>query len=327
MITISRTGSALLVSLALVGCGKNDECTRLEALLVQHNKTLEEAKVRANARKKLQERADKSEAAMNKLLADSGVEQEEDAVHALLLARVAKIPTATITRGLADVGTTEEGETMTTAEWRARFSARDVKTAWDHVVSLAAVPPTLVLTGLSRSKGKDEWTLTLRKPPPVRIPVMPGKVPLVLPDDAGTIPSQLGFCGAHDRRNEIAAVRAQIAALREDAETAAMLLATAPTFEGIRRRTEKVVHDEKEARDVMGRVMEGVIAQKLPLKGIGYEDPSVLVELWGGPKELKALETLLLPFGDRVKPTELTAPDVVRRAVLVRQSARSHTDH
>jgi hypothetical protein len=190
------------------------------------------------------------------------------------------------------------------------------------VVSLATVPPLLALTTVTRDQGTDQWTVLLQRMLPIRSPMQPAAVPLPPLDDPGAVKSQFGFCGASDLRAQITKTRAEIAKLAPDAEAATLLIASAPTFEGVRRRAERVSRTERDARAIMTQVIEGLVREKLPFKAVGYEEPAVLVELWGGPKELRKLETLLLAFGDRVKPTDGSPAGVVRRSIVVLQAKR-----
>lgn len=315
-----RTAALLLL---VSGCGQNEECTKLAAMLKQHELVLADARARANVRPAAQKRADATEKAMHKLLDESGIERPDAELSAELARRVATVPTATMSQSIAQLGTTEEGEAITTTEWTIRFDEKDLSKTWDKVVVLASVPPLLGLSTLARDKGSDRWMLQLHRALPVRTPVQPAKVPLPKLEDPSAVPSQVGFCGAGDLRKKLAAIAAEVEQNRVAAEEATLLIATAPTFEGIRRRAELAVRTERDARAIMTQVMEGVVKQKLALKAIGYAEPAVVVEVFGGPAELKTLETLLLPLGDRVKKSELDQPGVVRRLIVVSQPKRS----
>ena len=314
--------TAVVVLLLGSGCGQTEECTKLAAMVKQHELVLADAKARANVRPAAQKRADATEKAMHKLLDESGIEQPDEQLAAELARRVATVPTATMSQALTQLGTTEEGEAITTTEWTLRFTEKDLSKAWDKVVVLASVPPLLGLSTLAREKGGDRWMLQLHRALPVRTPVQPAKVPLPKLEDPSAVASQVGFCGAGDLRKKLAAIAAEVEQNRAAAEEATLLIATAPTFEGIRRRAELAVRTERDARAIMTQVMEGVLKQKLALKAIGYAEPAVVVEVFGGPPELKTLETLLLPLGDRVKPSELNQPGVVRRLIVVSQPKR-----
>ncbi len=320
--SLLRAGLAVgLVALPL-GCGPTDECKRLDEIAKQHDKVLLNAKARAYARAQAKKQADVAEAAMTKVLEESGIEQPEAVTTAELTRRVGLVPTATISRREVQLSSTDEGDPIATTEWKIEFRERDLTKAWDKVVTLGTVPPLLTLATVTLDKGTDRWTLQLQRMLPVTSPYQAAPVPLPALEDPGAVPSQIGFCGASELRAKIGATRTEIAALKEDAEAVTVLIAAGPTFEGVRRRATTASRTERDARAIMSQVMDGMVREKLPFKAIGYEDPSVIVEVWGGPKEVRALDTLLLPFGDRVKVSELGQAGVVRRAVVVKQAKK-----
>lgn len=316
-----------LALLALLSaCGTNDECRRLAELERAWDKTRVLAEQRASMLPKVRARASELEAASDKLVADSWLEVDDAKILAELQARIAKIPTATVSQSPAMVGATDEGDNIVTTEWAIRLPGTELAKVWEHVVALGQTPPLLVFNLLTKADKPGTFTLRLQKLLPIRSPFKPGKVPLEKPDDPSTVPTQLGFCGAGELRRKIAGAQEKIRAVEADAEATTILMASGPTAEGVRRRAEKSIKREREAREIMTRVVDGVVKEKLSFKAIGADETSVVIEVFGGPKELKALETLLLPFGDRVKPTELAAPGVVRRQIMISQP-KQNADH
>jgi len=315
----------IILSLALLtACGQTDECRRLAELQKAWDKTRVTAEERAANLPRVKERAAKLEDASRKLMDDTWLEADDQRVHAELLKRVSAIPTGTVAKSQAMLGSTDEGDSITTTEFMITFEEKDLAKAWDKVVAIGQVPPLLTLSAVIKAEKGAAWGVRMQRfvQGNFRSPFKPGRVPLDKPDDPSTVPTQMGFCGAGDLRQKIVAIQSKIGSVEADADQATILMASGPTAEGVRRRAEKALKTERESREIMTRVIDGIAKQKLPFKAIGFEDPAIVVELWGGPKELKALETLLLPFGDRVKPTELAAPGVVRRQIMVTNTAK-----
>ncbi|MFO0727645.1 MAG: hypothetical protein U1E65_27955 [Myxococcota bacterium] len=294
-------------------CGETEECKKLRELADQHDRVVATVKARADAVGKLETRAKDTETQAELFVESTGLEMKVPAVTAELEKRAKGVAEATVTTGVASLGVTEEGGPIETQEWTLKFKEPSIDKAWSRVEALAAVPPVLDLSTVIKEKGRPDWRISLQALRLERVPVHPKPYPTPKLDDGSQIPSQFGFCGASDYRAHIAEARANLAKLETAAERTTVLLPTVATFTGLRRRAQAIVGQQKFARQVMTEAFEAVVKAKLDLKAVGHEAPSVVVEVWGEPKAVqKKLETALIKFAERMRPSEQRAPGVTR---------------
>lgn len=299
---------------ALVGCGKTEECVALEGLVADHEKLARTLKERAAQVEKAETSARNAEVAANKFLETSGLALDRAALQAELSKRLAAVPTSTMSFGELQVGVGEEsGQPLTSEQFTITLPAGDARTLWDRVGQLAQVPPVLRLLGLTRGRAAGTWALTLERIIPDRPPLMPKAQPTPSLPDGSAIPGRFGFCGASQLRATIAAKRDEIARHRDAAERLTVALPTAATFDGVRRRAERSVAHQREARAIMDAMMRVVIDDKLKFRALGYESPEVVLELDGGPRERRLLEDRLSKYVNQIKPVApTTRPGVVQ---------------
>jgi hypothetical protein len=311
---MTRASSRVVVGLGVAlaglaaGCGKTEECVALEGLVAEHEKLARTLKERASLVEKAEAGARAAEVAANKFLETSGLALDRPGLRAELDKRLAAVPTSTMSFGEIQVGVGEEtGQPMVSEQFVITLPAGDARVLWDRVGQLAQVPPVLRILGLSRGRAAGTWTLTLERILPDRPPAMPKAVATPSLPDGSAIASRLGFCGASQLRATIAAKREEIARHREAAERLTVALPTHATFDGIRRRAERSVGHQREARAIMDAMMRVVVDDKLQLRGLGYESPEVVLEVDGGARERRLLEDRLSRYVNQIKPVAPTA--------------------
>jgi hypothetical protein len=302
------SGLGAAVAGLAAGCGKTEECVALEGLVADHEKLARTLKERASQVDKAEANARNAEVAANRFLETSGLALDRGALQAELSKRLAAVPTSTMSFGELQVGVGEEsGQPITSEQFTITLPARDARTLWDRVGQLAQVPPVLRLLGIARGRAPGTWALTLERIIPDRPPLMPKAQPTPSLPDGSAIPSRFGFCGASQLRATIAAKRDEIARHRDAAERLTVALPTTATFDGVRRRAERAVGHQREARAIMDAMMRVVIDEKLEFRALGYETPEVVLEIDGGPRERRLLEDRLSKYVNQIKPVAPTS--------------------
>jgi hypothetical protein len=315
MIMNARLVATALASLTiLAGCGDTDECKRLKELRGKYEKLLIEAKARSQLTPKLKERLDSAKQSTNRVLEGLGLDLAEERVAELVKERVQAIGATVVPKevtGEAD----ETGERNLRKVFEISFTEKDQAKVWANVEALAKTPPLLRVATLIKEKKGDQWTVQLEPIGVERADFEPRPVHLKALEKADTIAPELGFCGAGKMREMIIELGQQIDALRADAERTTVLLPQIATLDGLRHRAEAKKKSEDEALRIMRQLFEYVRASKTNLKAVGYEEPLVAVEVWGGPKERARLEEALAPMAEQLRPQEST-PEVIRFGVF-----------
>lgn len=303
-------------SLWLVACGQTEECKELDKLLEASRHAASAVKGRAAMWERAHARLQEKETATKKLLAELGLDQGEEQLKGELEARVAKIPGASFERSVKvaeEQGTAPSGETETL--FVINLPGDDVASLLPSLKALIASPPLLQLQTVVR-EGKG-WRIELGRLEIDQIPIKVDPVrppPRVSPD---SVKSEFGFCGAGDKRKQLAALEEEIKANDEKAAELTTLLPAAASWEGLGRRAELVREVETEARRLFLVVLEAVQKTKVQLKAIGSEQELVMVELKGSPKDRSKLQGAFDPqtlSQVQLPETEVT-PGVARFAL------------
>lgn len=308
-------------ALAAAACGKTDECRRLEASLQEHENSAKDLRARAQVNEKLEKSAQAAEAEARQVLEKLGFEMTEEQTNAALGQRAgaiekAKIERKAITPDPTPENTARKSQTM----WVVEFDEKDPEKAFAHVKALCQQPPFLLLSTLVKEKGQSRWRVELLRGDVDRVTIKPEPLPVPTPEAPDTIASQLGFCGASDTRAKIAKLRQEIDRLKPEAGKTTVLLPTKASWEGLRFRAEHENEKEQEVRRHVSELFEAARKAKVELKAIGYEEPLVILEVWGGKPERKRLETAMGPaMLGQVKdpPLDVTKPGVVRLSMIV----------
>ncbi|MCC7381991.1 MAG: hypothetical protein IT384_09185 [Deltaproteobacteria bacterium] len=310
---ISTKFLACLFSLGLLAaCSETEECKKLNDLRGQHDRLLTETRSKAALLDRLKSRAEAAEVKANKTLEALGLDLDESKITDRLTVRVAAIPTATISVGYTPLAPSESGHPTRERMWEVSFDAKNVEQAFDLLAKVVEVPPLVRVASFIKDRGKRRWRAQLLVQPVERIPVEPKPVLVPTLDDPGTIPSQLGFCGAGKIRRAIGEIRAQLSELRPKAERTTVLLPTVATFDGLGRRAEMAEKTETESRRLMQIMAVRADAAKVEIKAVGFETPLVVLEVWGKQPELARLEKQLAPMASRLKKLDPAPPGVIR---------------
>jgi hypothetical protein len=308
---------------ALAPACATDECTQLAEELKARQTILVQAKRQAGAYDVARKRALAAEGNANKLSRALGFDLTEEQQEKLLLERVKKIPTATITREVVPMPPEpEQPEPEMATQWRVRFEAKDTKAALDYLAKLLESPPLFRFNKLIREdKSTKRWHVEIRRPTVLQIPINPKSQPLAAGRKLTDISSQIGLCGAASTRNEIAKINEEIKALSIQAEELTIELPKAASYEGLRRRMEKVRDQESAARDSIGVFEQSLIATKAQLKGIASEGDVSVLEIWGTRDDRSKLEHDLIGrgLGERIQPRQDASKGVER--ILMRNAA------
>jgi hypothetical protein len=313
--------------LLLAGC-ETDECKELKKELDARKSLLRTAQAQAGVLEPTKKRASAAEGNALKLLRALGVDQPESKIQAELFTRVAKIPTATITREavLISVGGPEEQDpSESVTQWVIRFDAKDVKTAFDHTAALLQNPPLVRFASLIREDPKkNRWRVELRRATVVQIPINPQIQPMKTGRNLDEIPSKFGFCGAGSTREEIKKIDAEMEQLRANAEAVTVELPKAASYEGLRRRAEMMRDEESETRDHLAIFEEALTKSGAKLKAVGTEEALSVLEIWGASADRTKVEKALLErgMGDLIQPRKEGAKGVERIMVKNRAAER-----
>lgn len=304
---------ACLFSLGLLAaCSETDECKKLNDLRGQHDRLLTETRSKAALHDRLKSRAEVAEVKANKTLEALGLDLDESKITDRLTVRVAAIPTATISVGYTPLAPTEGGMPTRERLWEVSFEAKNVEEAFERLAKVVEVPPLVRVASFIKDKGKRRWRAQLLIQPVERIPVQPKPVLVPTLDDPGTIPPQLGFCGAGKIRRAIGEIRDQLTELRPKAERTTVLLPMVATFDGLGRRAEMAEKIETESRRLMQIMAVRAETAKVEIKAVGFETPLVVLEVWGKQPELARLEKQLAPMASRLKKLDPAPPGVIR---------------
>lgn len=308
--------------LILIFCGLNifgcatDECKQLGEEFEARKTVLAQAKRQAAAYDAARKRALAAEGNANKLSRALGFDLTEEKLAAILHERLQKIPTATATREVASVPTEPDAtEPEMVTQWKIRFEAKDAKTALDDLAKILESPPLFRFATLIREdKKKTRWYVVVRRATVLQIPINPKAQTLLAGRTLTDIPSQIGFCGAATKRSEIEKMNAEIKELSIPAEELTVEMPKAASFEGLRRRMEKVRDAETGARDSIGVFEQALVATGATLKAIGNEGDISMLEIWGTTADRTKVEQDLIKrgLGERIQPRQPTSAGVER---------------
>lgn len=308
--------------LSLFGC-ETQECKELKVEVEARKNAVRSARGQASVYEATRKRALAAEGNANKLLGALGVDRPESKIYEELLARVKKIPTATITREAVQLpltgGPGEVPESVT--QWVIRFETKDTKSAFDSTAALLQTPPMLRFSSLIREdKTKNKWRVELRRATIDQVQIDPKKQPLKSGRDIGEIPSNFGFCGASEMRAEIEKWDAELAKLRDHAEGLTVELPKAASYEGLRRRAEQLRDEEGETRDHLAMFEEALRKSGANLKAIGMEASMSVLEVWGNAADRNKIEAALNErgLGSRIQPKKESSKGVER--IMVRNA-------
>lgn len=298
----------LVLGLLGAACGETEECKELDKLLIESQRVASAVKGRATLWERVSERANQKEANTKKLMAELGLDQGEEQLRATLEERIKAIPGATFERTVrvAD-GEAQGPNAATDTLFVINIPTKDQATAIAQLRTLWAPPPLFRVETIVQEKGKG-WRLELGR---AEIDQVPVKVEPVRPKaraSPDTVPSQFGFCGASDKRKQLATLEEEIKALEEKAAEVTTLLPAAASWEGLGRRVELVREVETEARRLINLVLDAVQKSKVHLKAIGVEQELVMAELAGTPKDRAKLQNALDP--DTVAQMQLPETEV-----------------
>lgn len=319
-----RYARPILVGLSLyaMGCGKTDECRRLEEVLTSARHSLNATRARAQLADKTTRSLDRVQASTDRKLEASGLDLDEDALAAVLEPRAEPFDGARYERdtrsGEADPRT---GLPRSEAVFRYTLPAESLAKVWPKVQALGASPPLTHFYSLIAPRGpKDPWVLELGAPHIDRIS-FEGLEPRAPPErkSAADVPEEGGFCGASDLREEIAEVEAELKTLEGKASLTTLNLPRIATLTGLSRRTDHLVAKEREARRILDALVAATLTAKKRLNALGADEDLVIYELRGSKQDLaevkNALPTDLL---QSVKDLDGIAEGVVRMAIANR---------
>lgn len=290
------------------GCGETEECKELDKLLTESQRAALAVKGRATLWERVSERAKQKEANTKKLMAELGLDQGEEQLKALLEDRIKAVPGATFERTVRVAASEVQGPTADTETlFVINLPTKDPTVAIAQLRTLWAPPPLLRVETIVQEKTKG-WRLELGRAEIDQVPVNVEPVRPKARTSPDTVPSQFGFCGASEKRKQLATLEEEIKALEEKAAEVTTLLPAAASWEGLGRRVELVREVETEARRLINVVLDAAQKSKVHLKAIGVEQELVMVELVGTPKDRAKLQNALDP--DTVAQMQLPETEV-----------------
>jgi hypothetical protein len=305
----------MFAACALIGCGETEECKKLDAFVAEGERVVAGMKARHALRDKIADRAHRFESQTKAKMAELGIDQGEEQLKAALEARAKTIPGATFERSTRVVPSEDPGATGDTETlFVLSFVQKDAAKAIASARALMASPPLFRLVTVVKEDKGDRWRVELARTDVDELPIKfePQKVPKRPSID--DIPSQIGFCGAADKRKRIAEIDVEIEKLAPVSEEVTVLLPSSASWEGLGRRVDLAREVETESRRIIQLVLDGVLKSKVSLKAIGAEQEVVLVELHGTTKERAKLQKVL--------PEEIVQAMVLPEAEITPNIAR-----
>jgi hypothetical protein len=294
---MKRPAASLALAAALGGCGKTDECARLEAMIPRHEEALAVTRGRAAALPQVKARAAQEETRAKALLAETGLDLAEEQLRVALEGRVARLAGARLERTTRPVpgGTAEQGpggETETV--WVVAFEADGLAAARAALMAVSPVPPLFRLRALL-TDGARGWKVELARAEVEQVPIRVEPTPPPARPDPAEVPSQLGFCGAGKLRARLAELGAELTRLEAEAAETTVLLPTATSWQGLGLRVLLAREVETETRRLAGALLDAVGAAGLSLRALGVEREVLMLEVAGGQAERGRLERALAP--------------------------------
>lgn len=315
----ARVAVALLTGLVL-GCN-TEECRQLARELAERKEVLATAKRRAHEFEGVEQRAVAAERAARALLSELGLDKTDDEIHETLEVRVKEISGATLERGemtVAEKGAAPEAPAERRTVWSVHFEERAIDAAFAKILKLLEPSPLVRFALLARDPAKAVWRVDLVKAqvPEVSLDAIP-KVPLPEGRDPWSIPAELGFCGAGRLRDQLAAINTEINELRPLAEGTTVELPKAASYDGLRRRAERVRDSETETRGHVEAIGKTVIYSRVNLKGVVIEGTTTVLELVGDERDRAKAEKQIEAegLGDLIQP-RVPFPGGIERIVI-----------
>lgn len=293
-----RRLAGMLGALVLVaGCGKTEECKKLERVKRAAQSALAAAKGRAQLAERTGEHLARLKAAVEKKLDDNGLDLDEGALIEALEERVESVAGATLERTTRPAEVTpgslsRQGATETV--FRFTFEAKGLEAAWSKAQVLMSNPPlTRLLSLIAPKKPGEPWRLDLGRVDIQRLPMKIEPRPVPPRPKASEVPSELGFCGASQLREEIAALEEEIAKYAEQAEQTTVNLPLTASWTGLSRRADLAIDSEAEGRRLAEGLVEAVLESGQRFLGLASEPEAVLLEVVGDEKAAKAVQSEL----------------------------------
>lgn len=285
-----------LALLGMIACGETEECRRLDEVHTATRRALAAAKGRAQLADRTGKSLERIQAETETKIEANGLDLDEGAIVSALEARLESVEGATFLR------TTRPGEPKPGAEQHAfnetvlrfEFPAKGLEQAWAKAQVLMMSPPLTHILGLIAPKKRgDKWRLDLGRPDIQRLPMKIEPRPLPEVPSADDVPSEFGFCGASEKRAEIAQMKAETESFAEQAAATTVNLPLTASWNGLSRRTDRVLDTETQSRELVDALVNATLDSNQTFMGIAAEPEAVLLELAGDPSATKAVQSKL----------------------------------
>lgn len=298
-----------------MGCGETSECRQLTSLAKQYETASQETLRMAEVHDRLEKRAKARESEAVEFMAKLGLEDSETAIASKLEARAKAIGGEIERHGQVPTGTGVGTLRKKSTYWQVNYDASSLAEGFATAWKLAESPPLVVVDRIVRSRDGKKWRVDLARALVDRVPIEPKPRPLPSLIDPADIDAEMGFCGARELRSRIAKLKAQIEEARPKAEAMTVLMPTEASWVGLKMRSEKVEEVELESRRLMKLFIDGVVKTNAPFTAIAAEDPEVILEVAGGPKDRKRLEEALAAESSNLKDAMSPEQDKFRMSL------------